>query len=382
MLRYGLESYITSTVSSPKVAEQFLPFVCALRHGLVKARYNDTHYTDKFTYRQLFGRNRSATIAHKWWIFTRRSDKNFKNDKDRKSILQMVLCEEHFDKDQFKNPAQKGKPIKRKRLRGDALPLLFDVPNPPKQQTPSRPGPKRAADPDTPVQPSKRARLCTEGGDDAAPEDYDPLPFASPTSSQKASPSKEALKKMLSRYKKRWQREKKRKASSPKKMKEAEQIEVTRNLLKDHLSPDALNLVMAQIITKGRRRQRWSKEVKLYCLQLAYTSNAAYKFLRKSFKIPSIRTLQRIFEKMHIDTGFSHQLLNHLKLETAKMPNKDKYCTICFDEMALTAGLSYNRGHDIVKGFVDFANFGQSKKLGNHALVFMAYLWLFSSMLL
>ncbi|ELU15602.1 hypothetical protein CAPTEDRAFT_195238 [Capitella teleta] len=28
----------------------------------VKARYNDTHYTDKFTYRQLFGRNRSATM--------------------------------------------------------------------------------------------------------------------------------------------------------------------------------------------------------------------------------------------------------------------------------------------------------------------------------
>ncbi|ELT89846.1 hypothetical protein CAPTEDRAFT_200533 [Capitella teleta] len=91
------------------------------------------------------GNNAGSQLAraHKWWIFTRRSDKNFKNDKDRKSILQMVLCEEHFDKDQFKNPAQKGKPIKRKRLRGDALPLLFDVPNPPKQQTPSRPGPKR-----------------------------------------------------------------------------------------------------------------------------------------------------------------------------------------------------------------------------------------------
>ena len=226
------------------------------------------------------------------------------------------------------------------------------------------------ADLATPVPPSKRQKMIV---DEAAALDCEPLP--SPGSSQKPSPCEAALKK-VARYKKRWLREKKRrKPQSPKKLAHRKQheaqVEAARNLLKDHLTPDALNLVMAQITTKGRRK-RWSKELKLYCLSLAYTSTAAYKFLRKTFKIPSIRTLQRMFNHFQLSTGFSPQLLNHLKMETAKMKMMDKYCTICFDEVALTAGLAYERGHDTVKGFVDFGCLGQSKELGNHALVFMA----------
>ena len=81
--------------------------------------------------------------AHEWWINTRRDDKKWRNEEDKKSILKMVLCEEHFEKSQFMCPEEKGKFVPRKRLRKDAVPTIFNIPNPPKNPTPSRPLPKR-----------------------------------------------------------------------------------------------------------------------------------------------------------------------------------------------------------------------------------------------
>ncbi|ELU18891.1 hypothetical protein CAPTEDRAFT_210369 [Capitella teleta] len=52
----------------------------------VKARYNDTHYTDKFTYRQLFGRNQSATLLKAPY-----TDKIHGSDTDRQNAKQMCL---------------------------------------------------------------------------------------------------------------------------------------------------------------------------------------------------------------------------------------------------------------------------------------------------
>ncbi|XP_068215340.1 uncharacterized protein [Palaemon carinicauda] len=40
----------------------------------------------------------------------------------------LALCEDHFTAEQFMNPAEKGKPIKRKHLRPDAVPTVFDLP--------------------------------------------------------------------------------------------------------------------------------------------------------------------------------------------------------------------------------------------------------------
>ncbi|ELT94449.1 hypothetical protein CAPTEDRAFT_194891 [Capitella teleta] len=53
---------------------------------IVKARYNDTHYIDKFTYRQLFGRNRSATM-----LKARYTDKIHSSDTDRQNVKTNVL---------------------------------------------------------------------------------------------------------------------------------------------------------------------------------------------------------------------------------------------------------------------------------------------------
>lgn len=74
--------------------------------------------------------------CQKWWINTWRKDLNFK--KDYKKIIQLALCEKHFTADQFMNPAEKDCFKPRKRLRKDAVPSLFDIPNPPKPVTERR----------------------------------------------------------------------------------------------------------------------------------------------------------------------------------------------------------------------------------------------------
>ena len=47
------------------------------------------------------------------------------------------LCAKHFEVSQFMNPSLRNK------LVWNAVPTLFDVPNPPKQVTPKRPQPKK-----------------------------------------------------------------------------------------------------------------------------------------------------------------------------------------------------------------------------------------------
>ena len=62
--------------------------------------------------------------------------------------------------------------------------------------------------------------------------------------------------------------------------------------------------------------------MKLYCLSLYYKSPSAYRFLRNTFSIPSVRTLQRIFDKFQIDCGFSADLLSVLKKRVSTMSEK------------------------------------------------------------
>lgn len=46
-----------------------------------------------------------------------------------------------------------------------------------------------------------------------------------------------------------------------------------------------------------------------------------------------------------------------------------KYCSIIFDEVALEAGLTYNKHKDVIDGFVELTE--KKKDFADHALVFM-----------
>ena len=127
-------------------------------------------------------------------------------------------------------------------------------------------------------------------------------------------------------------------------------LQIAKDVISTYLSGTAYELVMAQLdgsITK--KRKRWSKNMKLYCLSLYYKSPSAYRFLRNTFSIPCVRTLQRIFDKFQIDCGFSADLLSVLKKRVSTMSEKDRLCNVCIDEMSLKCGLHYNVSKEISK---------------------------------
>ena len=70
--------------------------------------------------------------GERWWINCRRAEYSYRNPDHYKLIVQMAFCEDHFSEDQFMCPADKGSGKPRIRLRPDAVPNLFDVPNAPK----------------------------------------------------------------------------------------------------------------------------------------------------------------------------------------------------------------------------------------------------------
>ncbi len=73
--------------------------------------------------------------CRKWVQNTRREDIRGKSAKDLYNSYR--LCSVHFEDSQFMNANEK------RRLIWNAVPTLFDVPNPPPKQTPSRPSRKR-----------------------------------------------------------------------------------------------------------------------------------------------------------------------------------------------------------------------------------------------
>ena len=137
-------------------------------------------------------------------------------------------------------------------------------------------------------------------------------------------------------------------------LKKRTDLQIAKYLISTYLSGTAYELVMAQLVgSVSKRRKRWSKNVKLYCLSLYYKSPTAYRFLRKTFSIPSVRTLQRIFDKFQIDCGFSADMFSVLKKRVSTMSELDKLCNVCIDEMSLKCGLHYNVSKDRVNGFVN-----------------------------
>ena len=68
-------------------------------------------------------------------------------------------------------------------------------------------------------------------------------------------------------------------------------LQIAKDVISTYLSGTAYELVMAQLVGSiTKRRKRWSKNMKLYCLSLYYKSPSAYRFLRNTFSIPSVRT--------------------------------------------------------------------------------------------
>lgn len=140
-----------------------------------------------------------------------------------------------------------------------------------------------------------------------------------------------------------------------------------------HMSAASAILLSSQVrcfsqMPKGRR---WSVEEKALALSLYKRSSKAYTLLCHAFALPSKRTLKRLVNKLPFTSGINDQMFTTLRQHVDQLNERDKVCSLIFDEMSIREHLQYNRSTDRIDGYEDIGHKGRTRRIANHALVFM-----------
>jgi len=287
-----------------------------------------------------------------WRINLRRSDL----DKMTPAYLNKNyrLCSKHFEDSQFMNS-------KRDKLVWNALPSLFDVPNPVEPVTPMRriitkcevasTTPKRKSRRIATDQPAHLTESPLPNTADTLDMDHIDIVSASvpPTavdatvektqqpchcssnstdSNSMNSPRKVKLKRQLYNLRRQFQRAARRTSvtgnCSLNNFNISRKVPAKKRAAANHalselqqLLPAATfaivksQVLMAMVHKQGRR---WSQQDKLFALSVFYQSRKAYKLLCKVLCLPSPRTLQRDLQKCNIYAGFSAAVMDMLSV--------------------------------------------------------------------
>ena len=125
---------------------------------------------------------------------------------------------------------------------------------------------------------------------------------------------------------------------------------------------------LAKIKAKGRR---WTEEDKLFAISLYHQGPKSYRMLSKIWTLPHIRSIRKWLQNIDLHTGFPTSLMSALEAKVINMSEKDRCCSIVFDEVSLRCWYDYNKAKDEVEGVEDFATTGRTIHQANHALVVM-----------
>ena len=175
----------------------------------------------------------------------------------------------------------------------------------------------------------------------------------------------------------RWKEKAKKQQQSPrsarrnKKADRARRLLELRTTLAQYLTPSQVQFVMGQVRQSSRsaRGRRWTDKEKTFALSLLHSSPKTYRLLRKVFALPSLSTLRQIVARVDIMPGFSKNILHALELKTKALTLNDQLVSLVVDEMSIKEGVSYDKHHDAIEGFVHTTERGE--ELANYALVFM-----------
>ena len=139
-------------------------------------------------------------------------------------------------------------------------------------------------------------------------------------------------------------------------------------------NPVVAELFSNEIINGSKRRggQRYSEEIKKFCLTLHYYSPRAYKFLAKNFTLPGATSLRDWTRSVDCSVGVLHEVLRTLKSQVAAGAI-DPNCCLTVDEMSIRKALVYSRRKGQYVGRADLGS-GEvdESRLATNALVFMA----------
>ena len=95
----------------------------------------------------------------------------------------------------------------------------------------------------------------------------------------------------------------------------------------------------------------------------------AYRNLHSLLDLPSEKTILRLLKNYNITSGINPLLVSMVK-HKFKLSNRNKYCFILMDEMAIRKGFAYNKNLDKITGLANSSN-NSSLRPATSALVIM-----------
>lgn len=134
------------------------------------------------------------------------------------------------------------------------------------------------------------------------------------------------------------------------------------------------NFIESQIRMQSQkpRGRRFTVDDKVFALSLFKQSGKAYRTLSRVFALPSRKSIVDLLKKIPFEPGINNRIFEHLKTAVKKLKNKlDRYCTVVFDEISISASLQFIASTGKVIGFEDLGHNEQSCKFADKALVFM-----------
>ncbi|XP_040068228.1 uncharacterized protein LOC120841401, partial [Ixodes scapularis] len=125
-------------------------------------------------------------------------------------------------------------------------------------------------------------------------------------------------------------------------------------IIRPHVSEEVFHLISSHIKNrskgKGKRFPLWLKK---FALHLNFHGPRAYRFMSSAFTLPSQRSLRRWLANVKMTPGIIPGIMSSIASKTKSWNERDRICTLVFDEMILKKNLSYDVAQDVVLGFAD-----------------------------
>lgn len=110
--------------------------------------------------------------------------------------------------------------------------------------------------------------------------------------------------------------------------------------------------------------------MKDFVLSMYYHSSKCYKFIRKTFMLPAVATLQNWQNRVSVKIGIDNNALAALKGKASDFSESERMVALVFDEISIKEHLQYDCSIDTVVGFCNSGE-KQTPMLGTPCLVVM-----------
>lgn len=144
------------------------------------------------------------------------------------------------------------------------------------------------------------------------------------------------------------------------------------NYLSGKFNEQLLAFFAMQLTNIGRAKhgRRYTPEQKSLCLAMYKQGPKSYRFKEKWCILPTKRTLGRYSADLIFRSGYDPKIFEAIENVAKGWPEKDKYCSLAWDEVALNQHVDYNHSQDKIEGFVEIDK-EKAPKFATHALTFM-----------